>query len=63
MCKGEYLITLAVAAGTQENHVVHSRIHNCQTIFVENEGFNIALIELDADTRILEYDNKDIVIR
>ena len=61
--KGEYLVTPAVSAGTQDNHVVLVRAHNCQTIVMDNESFNIALLELDAETEIVEYEESDIDIR
>lgn len=61
--KGEYLVTPAVSAGTQDNHVVLTRAHNCQTIMIDNESFNIALLELDAVTEIKEYECKDINLR
>lgn len=60
--KGEYLVTPAIAAGTQDNHVVLARAHNCQTIVVDNDGYNIAMLELDADTNICEYDSKSVEI-
>lgn len=63
ICKGEYLVTPAVSAGTQSNHVVHQRVHNCETIFIENEGFNIALIELDAKTDIIEHEKTKVLIK
>lgn len=62
LCKGEYLVTVAVATGTQENHIVHLRLHNYETIYVENEGYNIALIELDANTKIREYVSENVSI-
>lgn len=61
--KGEYLVTPAVSAGTQDNHVVLARAHNCQTIIIDNDGFNIALLELDATTEIREYEHNDIDLR
>lgn len=60
--KGEYLVTPAIAAGTQENHVVLTRAHNCQTIMIDNDGYNIAMLELDAETNICEYDSKFIEV-
>lgn len=60
--KGEYLVTPAIAAGTQENHVVLARAHNCQTIMIDNDGYNIAMLELDAETNICEYDSKFVEI-
>lgn len=38
------------------------RAHNCQTIAIDNDGYNLAMLELDADTNICEYDKKDILI-
>lgn len=60
--KGEYLVTPAIAAGTQENHVVLTRAHNCQTIMIDNDGYNIAMLELDAETNICEYDSKFVEV-
>lgn len=58
ICKGEYLITLAVASGSQDNHVVHERIHNFRTLFIENAGYNIAIIDIDAAVEMKEYQKK-----
>ena len=63
ICKGEYLVTPAVSSGTQSSHVVQHRVHNCETIYVENDGYNIALIELDAETNIIKHDKADVLIR
>lgn len=60
--KGEYLVTPAIAAGTQDNHVVLVRAHNCQTIVIDNDGYNIAMLELDAETNICEYDSGNVVV-
>lgn len=62
ICKGEYLLTPAIASGIQESHVVHVRYHNCQKIFIDNDGYNIALIELNVQTDINEYDGKNVII-
>lgn len=60
--KGEYLVTPAISAGTQDNHVVLVRAHNCQTIVIDNDGYNIAMLELDAETNICEYDSRCVEI-
>ena len=49
---GEYLVTPAVASGIQEKHVIHDRLHNFDTVTVENEGYDMALIELEASFAI-----------
>lgn len=59
---GHYLITPAVASGVQECHVVHHRLHNFETVIVENDGFDNALIELDADFSIKECSDNMIFI-
>lgn len=59
--KGEYLVTPAIAAGTQDNHVVLARAHNCQTIVIDNDGYNFAMLELDAETNICEYSGSQVV--
>lgn len=63
ICKGEYLLTIAVANGNQENHIVQQRLHNFETIFVDNNGKNLALIELDADTQIISHKKENVVIK
>lgn len=60
--KGEYLVTPAVSAGTQDSHVVLVRAHNCQTIVIDNNGYNLALLELDADTNICQYYRENVEI-
>ena len=55
ICTGEYLVTPSIASGVQENHVVHCRLHNYMMVNVDNEnGFNFALIEIDAKTSLIE---------
>lgn len=63
ICKGEYLVTPAVSSGTQSSHIVQHRVHNCETIYVENDGYNIALIELNAETNIIKHNKDDVLIR
>ncbi len=46
---GHYLITPAVASGIQNCHEVHHRLHNIDSIMIENDGYDGALIELDAE--------------
>ena len=52
--KGEYLATPAIASGTQDNHVVLARAHNCQTIVIDNDGYNIAKISCDLIQGMIE---------
>lgn len=61
ICRGEYLISPSLARGSQDSHVVIERIHNFMKITVDNQGFNLSVIELDAKAKIVEYDQKDII--
>ena len=63
ICSGEYLITPAIAEGIQDNHLVHCRLHNYMMITVENEGgYNFALIELDAHSKLIERQENQITL-
>lgn len=55
MCTGEYLISPCIAAGSQDNHVVHERLHNFMLVTVDNDGYNLSVLELDASTTIVEH--------
>ena len=58
---GEYLVTPAIASGIQAKHIVHDRLHNYDTVMIENDGFDSALIELDADFSIAQCREEDII--
>lgn len=60
LCKGEYLISPSLAVGEQNNHVVLERIHNFNKIIVDNQGYNLSVIELDTEARFIKYEDKDI---
>ena len=61
VCNGEYLISPCIAAGEQNNHVVHVRLHNAIMINVDNsEGYNLSILDLDARTTLIERDKKSI---
>lgn len=60
LCKGEYLISPSLAVGEQDNHVVLERIHNFSKIIVDNQGYNLSIIELDTEARFIKYEGKDI---
>ena len=62
ICATEYLISPSLAAGSQENHIVLHRIHNGMKIDVDNQGYNLSLIELDTKASFIQHDEKDIVL-
>lgn len=60
ICATEYLISPSLAAGSQENHIVLHRIHNGMKIDVDNQGYNLSLIELDTNASFVQHNDKDI---
>ena len=62
ICATEYLISPSLAAGSQDNHIVLHRIHNGMKIDVDNQGYNISLIELDTKASFIQHDENDIVL-
>ena len=62
ICATEYLVSPSLAAGSQINHIVLHRIHNAVKIDVDNQGYNLALIELDTSANIVRHEEKDIIL-
>ncbi len=62
ICATEYLISPSLAAGSQENHIVLHRIHNGMKIDVDNQGYNLSLIELDTNASFMKHNEKDIIL-
>lgn len=60
LCAGEYLVSPSLASGNQNNHVVHMRLHNYMLITIDNEGYNLSLIDLDTKTDLKEYMEEQI---
>ena len=61
ICATEYLISLSLAAGSQDNHIVLHRIHNYMKLDVDNQGYNLSLIELDTKAYFVQHDINNIV--
>ena len=62
ICKGEYLISPSLAEGEQNNHVVLERLHNYLKITVDNNGYNLSIIDLDTRVDFTRYDAENVVI-
>ena len=60
ICTGEYLVSPSLAVGEQNNHIVLERIHNYMKITVDNEGYNLAVLDLDAKAEFVKYEKDDI---
>lgn len=60
IAKGEYLISPAIAQGSQDNHVMLTWVHNAERVFIDNDGYNLSLIELDSTICAYKYDISDV---
>lgn len=60
--KGKYLLSPAIATGTQEENYVLAWYHNLLEINIENNGYNLALIEIDNKVDVWEFDEEEIVL-
>jgi len=58
--KGEYLLSPAIAIGTQKSHVMLTWLTNAYKVYVNNDGYNLSIIELDADISLYKHDNNCI---
>lgn len=58
--RGEYIITPAIAQGTQKNHKVLTSLTGVLNININNIGYNLSLLEIDADIDIQQYTNNKV---
>lgn len=50
--KGMYVLSTAIAEGTQEKNVIHTWLHGVGLIEVSNSGYNSSYIEIPAETTL-----------
>ena len=62
ICKGEYLISPSLAEGNQNSHVVLERLHNYIKITVDNNGYNLSIIDLDTKASFVRYEADKITL-
>lgn len=58
--KGEYVISTAIASGTQENHIMKTWLHGVMNIQVNNLGFNSSWIEIDSEIKLYDISKCEI---
>lgn len=58
--KGNYIISVAVADGTQTNHVMLTWLHGIFSVSVINNGYNSSFIEIDSSVNVISK-NKDTI--
>lgn len=62
ICRGEYLVSPSLAQGEQNSHVVLERIHNYMKVTVDNNGYNLSIIDLDTKADFTKYQEDDVLI-
>ena len=60
ICRGEYLISPSVAMGNQNSHVVIERIHNFMLVTIDNDGYNISILDIDSDIEFIKRSKENI---
>lgn len=58
--RGTYVVSTALAQGTQDNHIVLSWLHGVMEVTVINEGYNSSYIEIPSEITIQQYDKDNI---
>lgn len=62
LMKGIYIVSVAVAQGTQENHIMKTWLHGTNTIEIMNYGYNSSYIEIPSEIKLGYYDNSKITL-
>lgn len=62
LMKGSYTLNPAVARGTQDQHIMLTWLHASNVIYINNDGYNDSLIEIDSNVDAYKYTDKEIVI-
>ncbi|WP_342437369.1 ABC transporter ATP-binding protein [Paenibacillus sp. FSL L8-0436] len=60
--KGDYLLSPAIAQGTQDSHVMLTWLTNVKKIIVENPSYNLSLVEIEADTTLYKHKIENVVL-
>ena len=60
LMKGTYIVSVAIAQGTQENHIMKTWLHGTNEVEIVNEGYNSSYIEIPSDIKINVYDQENI---
>lgn len=61
LMKGNYILSVAVAQGTQENHEMHTWLHGVGEIEIINMGFNSSYIEIPAKINVEKVEKENII--
>ncbi|MBR4580779.1 MAG: ABC transporter ATP-binding protein [Lachnospiraceae bacterium] len=59
---GRYIVSVAIAEGTQESHTMHTWLHGVEEIEIVNPGFNSSYIEIPAKISVEQYQKDQVEI-
>ncbi len=62
LMKGVYIVSIAIAQGTQEQHVMKTWLHGTNEIEIMNTGYNSSYIEVPSDIDVNYYHSDDVTI-
>lgn len=62
LMKGMYVVSTALAQGTQENHVMLTWLHGVMEVQIINNGYNSSYIEIPSKISLKQYNKSDIQI-
>ena len=58
--RGVYVVSPAVAVGTQQQHRQLTWLENCQSVEIINDGYNLSMIEIDAKLKSYSIDSNKV---
>lgn len=59
--KGDYLLSPAIAQGTQDNHVTLTWLTNVKKVEVNNSSYNLSLVEIEANSTLYKHKSEHVV--
>lgn len=60
--KGAYVVSAALAQGTQERHIMLTWLHGALEVTIYNEGYNSSYIEIPSEIQARQFDRDQIEI-
>ena len=60
--KGTYVVSAALAQGTQERHIMLTWLHGALEVTIYNEGYNSSYIEIPSEIQARQFDRDQIEI-
>lgn len=63
LMKGTYIVSVAIAQGTQEKHVMKTWLHGTNEVEIINTGYNSSYIEIPSDVSVNCYKNKNVHVQ